>query len=158
MAASKAWNLAGLKGAIMIAGAQAGDLMKDFRSVPRHGPSHWGAIAQTAAYRDGGPWLDDLLSGLDSNRHLLTTLLEAQLPDVRYHMPEATYLAWLDCRALHLSGADPSAFFLEEARVALNSGPTFGTGGAGHVRLNFAARPDVLTEAVRRMAAATSEV
>lgn len=158
MAASKAWNLAGLKGAIMIAGEGADDVMTEFRGVPRHGPSHWGAIAQTAAYRDGGAWLDDVVAGLDSNRHLVATLLEAQLPDVRYRPPEATYLGWLDCRALDVGGVDPAAFFLDEARVALNSGPTFGTGGAGHVRLNFATHPDIITEAVRRMAAATSEL
>ena len=70
-------------------------------------------------------------------------------------MPEATYLAWLDCSALGL-GDDPAAVFLERGRVALNSGPTFGSGGAGHVRLNFATRPDLLEEGVRRMASALS--
>ncbi|GGL87273.1 hypothetical protein GCM10012279_01180 [Micromonospora yangpuensis] len=66
---------------------------------------------------------------------------------------EATYLAWLDCRELGL-GDDPAAAFLDRGRVALNPGPTFGTGGAGHVRLNLATAPEILTEAVRRMAAA----
>ena len=70
------------------------------------------------------------------------------------HRPgEATYLAWLDCRALGL-GDDPAAVFLERGRVAVNSGIPFGTGGAGHVRLNLATSPEVITEGVRRMAAA----
>ncbi len=158
MAASKAWNLAGLKGAIMIAGDDADDVMKDYRSRPRHGASHLGAIAQTAAYLHGSEWLADLMDGLDANRARLETLIHEQLPDVRYTPPEATYLAWLDCRGMELAAPDLGDFFVEEARVALNSGPTFGTGGEGHVRLNFATHPDILTEAIRRMAAATAEI
>ena len=123
-----------------------------FKAGAHHWPTHFGAIAQTAAYREGGPWLDALMAGLDANRKLLGDLLAAHLPTVGYLMPEATYLAWLDCSALGL-GDDPAAVFLERGRVALNSGPTFGTGGAGHVRLNFATRPDLLEEGVRRMAA-----
>jgi cysteine-S-conjugate beta-lyase len=64
---------------------------------------------------------------------------------------DATYLAWLDCRALGL-GDDPAEVFLGRGRVALSSGIPFGSGGAGHVRLNLATSPEVLTEAVRRMA------
>lgn len=156
MAASKAWNLAGLKGALLIAGTGASAALKRFRTIPHHGPSHLGAIAQTAAYLEGGEWLDDLVAGLDLNRTMLARLLSEQLPDVHCQLPEATYLAWLDCRYLDLPDEDPAAYFLEHARVALNSGPTFGTGGAGHVRLNFATHPDIVTEAVRRMAASTS--
>jgi cystathionine beta-lyase len=155
MAASKAWNLAGLKGALVVAGTGASAELEKFRTLPNHA-SHLGAIAQTAAYLEGGPWLDDLVAGLDLNRELLARLLSEQLPDVRWQLPEATYLAWLDCRDLELPSVDPAEYFLEQARVALNSGPTFGTGGTGHVRLNFATHPDILTEAVRRMAASTS--
>jgi cystathionine beta-lyase len=68
---------------------------------------------------------------------------------------EATYLAWLDCRALGL-GDDPAEVFLRRGRVALSPGTDFGTGGAGHARLNLATSPEVLAEAVRRMAAAVS--
>ncbi|MEJ7742205.1 MAG: hypothetical protein WKF73_06425 [Nocardioidaceae bacterium] len=68
-----------------------------------------------------------------------------------YRPPAGTYLAWLDCRGLGL-GDDPANVFLERGRVALNSGPAFGTGGAGYVRLNSATSPDILAEAVRRMA------
>jgi cystathionine beta-lyase len=71
---------------------------------------------------------------------------------VRYRVPDATYLAWLDCRALGL-GDDPAEAFRERGKVALNSGPEVGTGGAGHVRLNLATSPEILTEAVDRMAA-----
>ncbi|MGW1378374.1 MalY/PatB family protein [Streptomyces sp. NPDC002446] len=154
MSASKAWNLAGLKAALAVAGpAAAGDLAR----VPEeasHGPSHLGVIAHTAALRDGGDWLDALRAGLDDNRRLLAELLAEQLPAVRYRPAAGTCLAWLDCRRLGL-GDDPAAVFLERGRVALLPGPAFGTGGAGHARLNLATSPELLTEAVRRMAAAS---
>jgi len=153
MSASKGWNLAGLKAALAVAGpGAAGDLARMPEEVG-HGPSHVGILAHTAALRDGTAWLDALLAGLEANRGLLAALLAERLPGVRYRSGDATYLAWLDCRALGL-GDDPAQAFLEHGRVALNSGLPFGSGGAGHARLNLAASPEVLEEAVRRTAAA----
>ncbi|MEE1940259.1 aminotransferase class I/II-fold pyridoxal phosphate-dependent enzyme [Streptomyces sp. TRM 70361] len=153
LSASKAWNLAGLKAALVVAGPGAAEDLARMPEEVWHGASHLGVIAHGAALRHGGDWLDALLAGLDRNRRLLAGLLAEHLPAVRYRPAQGTYLAWLDCRALGL-GDDPAAVFLERGRVALNSGPDFGTGGAGHVRLNTATSPEVLAEAVRRMAAA----
>ncbi|OBI29331.1 cystathionine beta-lyase [Mycobacterium sp. E2238] len=161
--ASKAWSLSGLKTALAIAGPEA---VADLRRMPEevsHGPSHLGVIAHAEAFRTGGEWLDDLLRGLDRNRTLLGDLVAEHLPKVKYQWPQGTYLAWLDCRELgftedaadglavvaDLSG--PARWFLDHARVALSSGHVFGTGGAGHVRLNFATSGAILTEAVSRM-------
>ncbi|MFJ3302325.1 MalY/PatB family protein [Streptomyces sp. NPDC086549] len=155
MSASKAWNLAGLKAAVALAGPTAADGLARIPAWVQEGPSHLGVIAHTAALRDGTPWLDDLLDDLAANRRLLVELLAEHLPGVRYEPGEGTYLAWLDCRDLGL-GDDPAAVFLEHGKVALNSGPSFGTGGAGHVRLNLATTPELITEAVRRMAATTA--
>jgi cysteine-S-conjugate beta-lyase len=153
LSASKAWNLAGLKAALAVAGAAAARELAKMPEEVSHGPSHLGIISHSAALRYGGAWLDGLLSGLDANRRLLADLLAAYLPSVRYRRPEGTYLAWLDCRSLELPG-DPAAVFLKRGRVALMSGPTFGSGGAGYVRLNLATSAEILTEAVRRMASA----
>ncbi|MDN0197815.1 MalY/PatB family protein [Streptomyces sp. S.PNR 29] len=153
MSASKAWNLAGLKAALAIAGPEAAADLARLPEEVGHGPSHVGVIAHTAALRDGTAWLDALLAGLDDNRRLLGELLAGHLPGIAHRPGEATYLAWLDCRALGL-GDDPAEVFLRRGRVALNSGVPFGTGGAGHVRLNLATSPEVVREAVRRMAAA----
>ncbi|GAA1416537.1 aminotransferase class I/II-fold pyridoxal phosphate-dependent enzyme [Streptomyces thermospinosisporus] len=150
MSASKAWNLAGLKAALAVAGPDAAEDLARMPEEVGHGPSHLGVIAHTAALRDGTDWLDAVLAGIDANRRLLAGLLAEHLPDVRYRPGEATYLAWLDCRALGL-GDDPARVFLERGRVALSPGPAFGTGGAGHARLNLAASPEVIEEAVRRM-------
>ncbi|MFI2425656.1 MalY/PatB family protein [Streptomyces sp. NPDC018955] len=151
MSASKAWNLAGLKAALAVAGPGAADDLARMPEEVGHGPSHVGVLAHTAALRDGTAWLDALLAGLDTNRRLLADLLAERLPAVRYRPGDATCLAWLDCRALGL-GDDPAGTFLRHGRVALNPGPSFGTGGAGHARLNLAASPEVLEEAVWRMA------
>jgi cystathionine beta-lyase len=154
MSASKAWNLAGIPAALLVAGTDALEDLVRYTSIPRHGPSQLGALAQTAAYTLGGEWLDDLLAGLDANRKLLGTLLAERLPQVGYTVPQSTYLAWLDFSAYDLGGEDPSEFLHREARVMLNSGPTFGAGGAGHARINLATSPAILTEAVERIARA----
>jgi len=153
LSASKGWNLAGLKAALVVAGADAAGDLERLPQEVRSGPSHVGLIAHVAALRDGRAWLDRLLSGLDQNRRLLGELLADQLPGAVYSPPAGTYLAWIDCRALGL-GEDPAAVFLERGRVALSSGPRFGTGGAGHVRLNLATSPEILADAVARMASA----
>ena len=153
MSASKAFNLAGLKAAMAVPGP---DAVADLARMPEevsHGASHVGVIAHRAAYLQGGVWLDALLEGLDENRRLLGELLAAQLPGVGHRAPEATFLAWLDFRAYDL-GDDPAAVLRERARVALHPGPGFGTGGTGHARLNFGTSPDILREAVGRIAAA----
>ncbi|MGV9253432.1 MalY/PatB family protein [Streptomyces sp. NPDC003697] len=152
MSASKAWNLAGLKAALAIAGPESADDLARLPEEVSHGPSHLGVIAHTAALRDGGDWLDAVLRGLDGNRRLLAGLLAEHLPAVRYMPAPGTYLAWLDCRGLGL-GHDPAEVFLQRGRVAVNSGTPFGTGGAGFVRMNLATSPELVTEAVRRMAA-----
>jgi cysteine-S-conjugate beta-lyase len=151
--ASKGWNLAGIKAALAVAGPDAVADLARMPEVVWHGASHLGVIAHAAALTGGGAWLDDLLASLARNVALLDGLLAEHLPQVRYRPNQGTYLAWLDCRGLGLGG-DPAGVFLERGRVALVPGPGFGTGGAGFVRLNLATSPEILTDAVRRMAAA----
>jgi cystathionine beta-lyase len=112
-----------------------------------------GAIATIAAYNDGVDWLDALLATLDSRRRHLDRLLTKRLPDISWVPPEATYLAWLDCRAIG-AGDAPQRLFLDPGRVAVEAGPKFGSPGDGWVRLNFGTSEVILDEAVDRMAAA----
>jgi cystathionine beta-lyase len=153
-AASKAWNLAGLKCAVMV--TAGGPNQQVVGSMPLE--VYWrtsilGLRASVAGYREGGEWLDGIVASLDASRRLLADLLAERLPAVKYRMPEATYLAWLDLRALGW-GDDPAAHALEHAKVALSDGPPFGTPGRGFARLNLACSPEVLTEAVSRLARA----
>ena len=149
--ASKAFNVAGLKCAHAVtAGEPATTAVARLPEVARHS-GHLGVLAAEAAFRDGDQWLGAVLELLDSNRGLLGRLLAERLPEVAYQPPEAGYLAWLDCSRLGL-GADPAPALLERGRVALSGGPSFGAGGDGFVRLNFATSPALLEQIVERMA------
>jgi cysteine-S-conjugate beta-lyase len=152
--ASKGWNLAGLKCALIVSGSAEMDARLDasLSSHLRYHVGHLGVVASIAAFEQGGPWLEAVVSHLDHNRRSLDSLLRSRLPEVVYVQPEAGYLAWLDCRRLEL-GEDPAAAFLEHGRVALSPGPSFGTQGRGFARLNFATSSALLAEAVGRMAA-----
>jgi cystathionine beta-lyase len=110
-----------------------------------------GYTAALAAYRSGDAWLEALLLYLKDNRDFLVRQVRAALPGVTIAPPEATYLAWLDCRASAVAGRDPYTFFLERAKVALNDGKLFGPGGQGFVRLNFGSPRSLLTEGLERM-------
>jgi cystathionine beta-lyase len=154
VSASKAWNLAGLKCALAVAGSER--MAAELGRVPRHvrfHVGHFGVIGSVAAFTDGGEWLDGLVAHLDDQRERLAELLAAELPDVRLVPPEASYLAWLDCRTLGF-GDDPSEAFLERGRVALSSGLPFGAEGKGFARLNFGTSGALLAEAVKRMRSA----
>lgn len=154
VSASKAWNLPGLKCAQMVLSNEA-----DTRRWPRvsffaeHGASNLGVIANTAAYREGKPWLEEVLLHLDGNRRLLGDLLAERIPEIGYTAPEGTYLAFLDCRALEL-GENPAEFFLEKADVAMTDGVLCGQAGKGFVRYTFATPRAVVEETVERMAGA----
>lgn len=153
--ASKGWNLAGFKAAMIVAGAGA---VEDLAAPSLRGgghAGHIGVIAHTTAFNEARDWLDAAVAGIDANRRLLADLLERHLPDTVYQMPEATYLAWIDCRDLGL-GDDPAAVFLEKSKVALSSGVPFGNGGEGFVRFNLATSPAVIEEAVTRMGSVRS--
>lgn len=148
--ASKGWNLAGCKAALVVAGVRA---RQDLGRMPHHigaGASHLGVIAHVAALRRGGEWLDAVRDGLAVNQRFAVELLGQELPEIRPLVGPGTYFAWLDCRALDL-GDDPAAAFVTRGRVALTSGPAFGTGGAGHARLILATSQSTIREAVRRM-------
>jgi cystathionine beta-lyase len=152
--ASKTWNLAGTKCALIVAGSATTDAM--LARLPEEvgfRTSLLGLHASVAAFTEGEPWRQGTLHALQTSRDLLTALLAEHLPEVRFRAPSASYLAWLDFRELGW-GDDPAAHALEKARVALNRGLDFGTQGAGFARLNFACSPEVLTEAVTRLAAA----
>jgi cystathionine beta-lyase len=149
--ASKAFNLPGLKAALIVPGIGAVDeLTAGLPPTLDFSASSIGMLAHAVAFTEGREWLAAHVAGLVANRTLLGSLLDEELAGLRWRPPEATYLAWLDCRGLGLEG-DPAELFLERGRVALNSGAAFGTGGAGHVRLNFATAPAILREAVTRM-------
>lgn len=155
--ATKAFNIPGLRCAVAHCGSA--ELQQRFESLPGHvrgGIGSLGLAATEAAWSRSQPWLDAVLRYLDGNRVFVAERIAKELPDVRFRPPEASYLAWLDCRALDL-GSSPQRWFLEHARVALSAGEAFGRPGRGFVRLNFATSRALLGEILTRMARALRE-
>jgi cysteine-S-conjugate beta-lyase len=156
---SKAFNLAGLRYAIAHIGpAWVRDRVQ---ALPNHllgAVNLAGSVAATAAWTEpaAARWLDEVVTHLDGQRHRLAALLSEHLPQVGYAIPEATYLAWLDARALGW-GHDPSERWRNPPAgitpVDLSAGPDFGPGGAGFVRLNLATSTAMLERIVVTMAA-----
>lgn len=152
--ASKAFNLAGLKCALMVtAGEAAASVVRGMPDEVEWRTGLFGALASVAAFSpESDEWLDRMIAAIDVNRRLLADLLVEHLPGARYRIPDAGYLAWVDLTDLGW-GDNPAARILREARVALHTGPAFGAEGTGHVRINLGCAPEVLREAVERIAA-----
>ena len=159
LAPSKTFNLAGLKSSLAVVPNRA--LREKFiaaRADMVQAGNILGYTAMLAAYRDGQPWLDELLRYLESNRDFLVKYVRSNFPKIEMGVPEGTYLAWLDCRKAGVPGHDPFTFFLEAGRVAFNDGKTFGRGGEGFVRLNFGCPRALLEQGLERMTTALARL
>ena len=154
VAPSKTFNIAGLNiSAAVIPDPEARRAFeKRFRGlgVPRTNVA--GLAAMEAAYDHGEGWLESLLSHLEGNARLLEAEVGARLHPLRNTRPEATYLAWIDCRELRLDDAGLAGFFSGKCRLGLNPGRMFGKPGSGWMRLNFATSKELVEEALDRMA------
>ncbi len=156
VSASKAFNTAGLRSALVVFGSDS--LHQRFKSYPRAlrgGLNAFGAEAMRIAWSECDEWLEEVLAYLQENRDLLNQAVSDAMPGITYRKPEATYFAWLDCRQLNL-GEEPFDFFLREARVALEPGLNFGPQGTGFARLNFATSKEILSQILARMSDALS--
>ena len=154
MAPSKTYNIAGLHASVYI--IQNPELMDTFLSFCNGligCPGLLSLTAAQAAYAEGDAWLAEQNRYLQENRDFLDEAFRSQLGGVRWNIPEATFLAWVDCGELGLN-EPPYEFFLREARVGLNEGITFGPECGDFVRLNFGTTRANLQEAVNRMQAA----
>jgi cystathionine beta-lyase len=150
--ASKSFNLAGLKCAVII--TESTKLQERINVMPpavTWRASLFGAVASTAAYAESVDWLDGVLITLDQNRKLVEKLIATKAPAIKYRIPDFGYLAWLDLSALGL-GEDPSAAILEKGKLAVNGGVLYGPKHKSFVRLNFGTSPEIITEAFDRLA------
>ena len=157
LAPSKTFNIAGLAASAAV--IENDELRKQFEAQKRDMVGFvnvLGMVAMEAAYTHGAPWLDALLVYLEKNRDLVVETVQNKMPGVSISAPEGTYLSWLNCSGLDMSDyEDPKAsfnpFFKEKAKVILNEGSWFGTGGTGFARLNFGTPRSILEEALGRM-------
>jgi cysteine-S-conjugate beta-lyase len=157
IAGSKTFNLPGLGlGFAIIQNAALRQQYRDYFTTLGVHANLMGIVASTAAYRDGGEWLAELLQYLQGNRDYLIDYVAQNFPGVRITKSEGTYLAWLDFRESAVQG-DPYAFFLEHAKVAL-AGNWSRQVGDGYARMNYGTPRALLTEALDRMAEAMSRL
>ena len=159
VSASKAFNLAGLKCALMVTATdERTAVVSGLPAEVEWRTGLFGARAAVAAFSsESDEWLDSLRAALDENRHLLADLLAEHLPLARYRIPDAGFLAWVDVSAYGW-GDNPAPFLRREAKVALHHGPLFGAEGVGHVRINVGCAPEVLREAIERVGALVPRV
>lgn len=155
--ASKAFNLAGLKCALMVTAHEATtSVVRGMPAEVEWRTGHFGMTAAVAAFDPASDaWLAALLAALDENRRLVADELARHLPGAGYRLPAAGYLAWIDLRSLGWGDA-PARRILRESKVALTEGAGFGVEGRGWVRLNFGTSPEIIREAITRIAAGRS--
>jgi cystathionine beta-lyase len=150
---SKAFNLAGLKAAFIVAESERmTELVRGLPEEVTFRTGHFGLMATRAGFADARDWLAGTVAAIVENVELLEAQLAEKLPGARVRRPAASYLAWIDLSALGW-GDDPAEYVLERARVALSNGPDFGREGRGFARMNLACAPELVVEAVDRMAA-----
>jgi cystathionine beta-lyase len=155
---SKAFNIAGLKCAVAVAGSATMQRLLDrLPSACQYGAGLLGVLASIAAWESGDDWLDALNAQLDHARTVFGSLLAERLPEAGYVPPEASYLAWVDCTRMGL-GADPAEVFLRRGKVALGHGPHFGAPGEGFVRVTIGTSSALIEDIVDRMATAVGRI
>lgn len=153
MAPSKTFNVAGLASSLVI----ISDKTKYARYERALNVGHlgmgniFGSVALEAAYKNGEQWLNELLDYLWENYVFLETFIKENLPKVKVMKPEATYLIWLDFREYGMNDDELMQFTVEKAKVGLNNGGRFGTGGYGWLRLNIGCPRSVLEEGLQRL-------
>jgi cystathionine beta-lyase len=149
--ASKAFNIAGLKSALIVSQTkEKHEILAKMPMSVHFRSSILGAFAAVEAFNKGDDWLNAAMSTIESNAHYLKTLLDTHIPAAQYKIPDCSYLAWVDVSALGL-GEDPCQVFLDKGRVAFNAGKIYGPTGTQFVRINLATSESVLSEAVNRM-------
>lgn len=158
-ATSKAWNFAGLKCAqIIFSNDKDVEIWNSLPHVAQDGVGTLGIIAAEAAYRDGISHLDEEVEYLRTTRDWLVEELPKRIPGLITSKPDSTYLMWLDFRNTAIGEKEyPAAWLVQHARVAFNEGVTFGEGFTGQARLNFATSPEILEEAIDRVAQAIAK-
>lgn len=155
-APSKTFNLAGLDHAnTIIENAPLRDrYVARLEALGYSSHASFGALACREAYSHGGEWLEALLAYVRGNFDLLRDRLDAEMPCIHLIEPEGLYLAWLDMRELSFSEENASLFLQKKAKLWCNDGASFGTQGAGFVRMNLACPRSVVAEALNRIAQA----
>ena len=159
-APSKTFNLAGLQiSNIFISNETLREaFQKEIDKTGYDEPNALGAVACEAAYRGGQEWLDQLRAYLLENLNFLRTYLQEKIPQIHLVEPEGTYLVWLDCSELGISGKELDQFIVEKAGLWLDGGAMFGPSGSDFQRVNIACPRATLELALDKLKAAVDNL
>lgn len=159
-APSKTFNLAGLQiSNIFISNETLREaFQKEIDKTGYDEPNALGAVACEAAYRGGQEWLDQLRAYLLENLNFLRAYLQEKLPQIHLVEPEGTYLVWLDCSELGISGKELDQFIVEKAGLWLDGGAMFGPSGADFQRVNIACPRATLELALDKLKASVDNL
>lgn len=153
MAPSKTFNIAGLSSSIVL--IPDDDMREKYKRISESteigGLNIFGLTAMEAAYKYGEEWLEEVLEYMEENSDYMEGFIKQNISQIKYRKPEGTYLGWLDFRKVFPKAEDLSDFLLNKAKVALNSGITFGKNGEGFARINFGCPRVILVEALNRI-------
>ncbi|MGL5513120.1 MAG: MalY/PatB family protein, partial [Sporomusa sp.] len=158
VAASKTFNVAGLNTSFIITPDPVKRKKIDhlMQALEISKTTIFGGAATQAAYNESEEWLEQLRAYLSNNADFLVEYVDQHLPGVTVTKPEGTYLAWLDFRNLFSQPNQLKQFLIQEAKVGLNDGITFGIQGAGFARFNFGCPRSLIQQALQRIEQATA--
>ena len=150
---SKTFNLAGLSAAYVFLKNETmrGQLQRHLSNLHIDALTPFGIEGMTVAYNEGEPWLNELMEYLKGNYETIVDFLKKELPMLKVSPLEATYLVWIDFRALSLKDEELKQFIIDKAGLGLNNGPIFGSGGSGFQRMNIACPRASLLEALNKL-------
>ena len=150
---TKTFNLAGMQAsAVIFPNIEMKQKFDHYwQCMDIHRNNAFSLTAIEAAFRYGDEWLDQLLPYLSANFDFVTEYCEQYIPRITTYAPDATYLMWLDCRALGLDDAQLHDFMIHKARLGLNDGNSFGRSLHGFMRLNAACPRSVLEQAMKQL-------
>ena len=152
-APSKTFNIAGLNTSYLIIPNQ--DLRERYRIAHKKAGldngNVFGVVALEAAYSGGKPWLEALKKHLLENSRFVEGFIRHRIPEISIYRHDATFLMWMDCRGLGLDDEGLSQFFVQEAKLGLNSGSSFGEAGSGFMRLNIGVGREMLEKAMQQL-------
>ena len=153
MSPSKAFNMPGLASSYaIIENDELRHRFQKYMEASEFSEGHLFAyLSVAAAYSHGTEWLDQVVGYIKGNVDFTETYLKEYIPAIKMIRPQASYLIFLDCRALGLSQDQLNRLFVEDAHLALNDGTTFGKEGEGFMRLNIACPRAVLEQALKQL-------
>ena len=151
LSATKAFNIAGLKCAQIVAQSEKNlAILNSLPTAVHSRASLFGAVASAVAYKECNDWLDGVIRELDLSRYYLKELVEQFKLPIGYRVPECSYFGWLDLRSANLSG-DIAQHFINKGRIAIAPGNFYGPTGSGFIRINFATSRELILDAMTRI-------